>query len=151
MVGSDDEGDILARALDDLGIAAAGEIVAWEEALIVDTTPTAATEQVHAVLAATAHPRLPREPAASGDRHDIRWVAGRGGVGTEPGPVLITVSLTSEEHPATSKGRTTIKIRGVAREEGTTRPWSAARTAVDWLMGMLGDRFDPYDIVEIIG
>lgn len=166
------EDDILARAIRELGLAVTGQTVFWEEALIVDVPLSAAAGHVHAVLDATKHPLLPGQPATSGDQHEIRWIAGRSGVGGEQSPVLISVSLTSQGHHryaltwplprwrrriasrgylAVSKERTLIKIRGAAREEGSIKPWSAARAAVDWLMGMLGERFDPYDIVDIIG
>jgi hypothetical protein len=149
--GNDNEDAILARAIGDLGIAVTGETVAWEEALTVDTPLSAAAERVHAVLAATRHPLLPGMPATSDDQHEISWVAGRGGVGGERSPVLITVSLTVEEHSAVNIDRTAIKIRGAAVEERTIKPWSAARTAVDMVMGILGDLFDDYDIVDITG
>lgn len=139
------EDDILARAIGDLGIAVMGETVVWEEALTVDTPLSAAAERVHGVLAATKHPLLSGQPATSDDQHGIRWIAGRGGVGGELSPVLITASLTSEAHG------TAIKIRGAAKGEGIIKPWSAARTAVDMLIGILADLFDPYDIVEFTG
>lgn len=163
MVDNDNEDDILARAIGDLGIAVTGKTVAWEEALTVDTHLGGAAEQVHAVLAATKHPLLPSQPATSGDQCQIRWIAGHGGAEGGLSPVLITVSLTSmgtrthaprvtsNWHRTVSKERILIEIRGAAMEEGSRKPWSAARTAVDWLMGMLADRFDPYDIVEISG
>ena len=50
-----------------------------------------------------------------------------------------------------SKDRTAITIRGAAKEERTTKPWSAARTAVDMLVGILADLFDKYYVVDIIG
>jgi hypothetical protein len=149
--GNDNEDAILARAIGDLGIAVTGETVVWEEALTVDTPLSAAAERVHAVLAATSHSLLPGLPATSDDQHQISWVAGRGGVGGELSPVLITVRLTVEEHGIVNTDRTAIKIRGAAREEKTIKPWSDARTAVDMLMGILGDLFDDYDIVDITG
>ncbi len=88
---------------------------------------------------------LRAQPATSGDQHEIRWIAGSGGVGGELSPIVITASLTSEACGAT------IKIRGVGKEEGPIKPWSAARTAVDTLVGMLADLFDPYDILDFTG
>lgn len=149
--GNDNEDAILTHAIGDLGIAVTGETVVWEEALTVDTPLSAAAERVHAVLAFTRHSLLPGLPATSDDQHEISWVAGRGGVGGELSPVLITVSLTVEEHSSVNIDRTAIKIRGAAKEERTIKPWSAARTAVDMLVGILGDLFDVYDIVDITG
>jgi len=148
---NDIEEDILVRAIGDLGIAVTGETAVWEEGLTVDTPLSAAAERVHAVLAATAHPLHPGLPATSGDPREISWIAGRGGVGGELSPVLITVSLTSKGHRTVSKDRTAIKIRGAAKEERTIKPWSGARTAVDMLVGILADLFDKYDIVDITG
>ena len=148
---SDIEEDILVRAIGDLGIAVIGETAVWEEGLTVDTPLSAAAERVQAVLAATRHSLHPGLPATSGDPREISWIAGRGGVGGELSPVLITVSLTSKGHPTVSKDRTAIKIRGAAKEARTSKPWSAARTAVDMLVGILGDLFDEYDIVDITG
>lgn len=157
------EEDKLVRAIGDLGIAVTGETAVWEEGLTVDTPLSAAAERVHAVLAATRQPLHPGLPATSGDPREISWIAGRGGVGGELSPVLITVSLTSQGrrtvtvgvtskgHRTVSRDRTAIKIRGAAKEERTTKPWSAARTAVDMLVGILGDLFDEYDIVDITG
>ena len=148
---NDIEEDILVRAIGDLGIAVTGETAVWEEGLTVDTPLSAAAERVHAVRTATRHPLHPGLPATSGDPREISWIAGRGGVGGELSPVLITVSLTSKGHRTVSKDRTAIKIRGAAKEERTIKPWSAARTAVDMLVGILADLFDKYDIVDITG
>ena len=144
---NDNEGTILARANGALGIAVTGDSVAWEEALTVDTSLRAAAERVHAAAAATRHPLLPGPPATSGDQHEISWIADAGGLS----PVLITVTLSSEGLRTASDGLTVITIRGAAKEEGTIKSWSAARTAVDMLMGILGDLFDDYDIVDITG
>ena len=144
---NDSEGNILARAIGELGIAVTGETVAWEEALTVDTSLSAPAERVHAVAAVTRHPLLPGLPATPDDQHEISWIAGGG----ELSPVLITVTLTSEGHRTVSGDLTVITIRGVAKEERTIKPWSAARTAVDMLMDILGDLFDEYDIVDITG
>ncbi len=148
---NDIEEDILVRAIGDLGIAVTGETAVWEEGLTVDTPLSAAAERVHAVLAATRHPLHPGLPVTSGDPREISWIAGRGGVGGELSPVLITASLTSKGHRTAIKDRTAIKIRGAAKEERAIKPWSAARTAVDMLVGILGDLFDEYDIVDITG
>jgi hypothetical protein len=108
--------------------------------LILDMPLSAAAEPVHAALAATKHPLLSGQPAAVDDQHGIRWIAGSG-IGTL-NPVLITVSLTSEGYG------TAIKIRGAAKE-GIIKQRSAQKF-VDWLMGLLTDLVDPYDIIDII-
>ena len=155
MVENDDEDDILARAIGDVGAAVTGrcgagrggrwaarrlKTVAHEEVLILDMPLSAATEPVHAALAAMKHPLLSDQPAMADDQHGIRWIAG-GGIG-KLNPVLITVSLTSEAHG------TAIKIRGAAKE-GIIKQRSAQQS-VDRLMGLLTDLVDVYDIIDII-
>jgi len=156
LIENDNEDDVLARAIGEVGAAVTGrrgvrcggrwgarhlKTVAHEEVLILDMPLSAAAEPVHAALAAMKHPLLPDQPTTVDDQHVIRWIAGGGSFG-KLNPVLITVSLTSEPYG------TAIKIRGVAKE-GIIKQRSA-RESVDRLMGLLTDLVDPYDIVDIV-
>lgn len=155
MVEYDDEDDILARAVGDVGFAVTGRRavkrgVTWaarrltnvrhEEVLILDMSPSAAAEAVRAALAATKEPVLSHRPAIVDDRHRIGWFVG-GGVG-KLNPVLITVSLTREEYG------TVLKIRGAAKEGIINR--RSARKAVDGVVGVLVDLVGIYEVVDII-
>jgi hypothetical protein len=156
MVEDDDEDDILARAIGDVGVAVTGrrsvrygwrwaarclKTIAHEEELILDVPLSAAVEPIHAVLAATKHPLLSGQPVTVNDQHGIRWITG--GSSGKLNPVLITVSLTSEAYG------TSLKIRGAAKE-GIVKQRSVAES-VDRIMGMLTDHFGKWDIIDVIG
>lgn len=147
----ENEDEVMARAFGDLGIAVKGQTVVAEQVLIVETPLSVAAERVHAVLAATTHPLLAGQRGISDGRDEVRWIAGRGGVGDELNPALITVTLMS-------KGRgnsaiptyvlTAIKIRAAARGEGTALWQSAAGRAADEVGSILMGLLDPYEVIE---
>jgi hypothetical protein len=146
-----DEDDVLARAFTDLGVAAKAKTVVDEQVLIVETPLSAAAERVHAVLAATTHPLLAGQPATSDERDEVSWIAGRGGVGDELNPALITVTLISKgrgDSVIPTYDLTAIKIRAVARGEGTDPSPSAAGRAADEVGSILMGLIDPYEVIE---
>lgn len=138
MVEHNNEDDILARAIRDVGTVvshvAEWETVVYETEFILDMPPGAAAELVHAVLPAMKHPLLSEQPVTV-DEHGISWIAGDG-IGMNP--VLITVSVSSETYG------TALEIRGTARGE------RSAMLSVDAICGLLSDHFGKWDVIDVM-